>query len=661
MKKIRNIGILSHVDAGKTTITEQFLFLSGAIKKAGDVNKGTTVSDKLTVEKERGVSVRASDISFEWNGHLINLIDTPGHTDFSAEVERSLRIIDGAILVLSAVEGIQSHTYALWDALKARKIPVIIFINKIDRQGADFDRVVNDLEIEFSISTFTVICPEDSDNDNSGILNVIENRAKPSAASHFDRSIENLADLDGEILEAYLEGNELPVDSILSSLKSHSQKQQIFPVYAGIAKMGIGIPELLNAIIYFFQEINKESDQLSALVYKIEQDQNLGRLAYVRVFDGEINVRDNLCNLSSQNETKVAQIKKSFTGKLIDLSKLETGNIGILVGLSDVNAGDIIGSDHKIPPLAALQVPMMTVQVNPDGNENFTALAHALEILYLEDPGLNLKWYREEKELHIDLMGKIQMEIIEYLISQRFGLAVKFSEPTTIYKETPKEKGIGFASYTMPKPCWAVVTFAIEPGKRGSGLVYESKVSVDKIKQKYQNEIENCIPKALAQGIKGWEVADLSITLIDGEDHEIHSRPGDFILATPMALMNGLSKTGTSLLEPILNFVIKAPEDLLGKVVSDLHKMRGTFSTPTFNNNSFELKGKVPAATSLDYAIQLGSISGGKGQIRFSFSGHEPCSDEAGVIRPYKGVNPLDRSQWILHARGAFKADERKM
>ncbi len=661
MKKIRNIGILSHVDAGKTTITEQFLFLGGAIKNVGDVNKGTTVSDKLKVEKERGVSVRASDLTFEWKNYLINLIDTPGHTDFSAEVERSLRIIDGAILVISAVEGIQSHTYALWDALKVRKIPVLILINKIDRQGADFDKVVGELEKELNISTFVINCPENKDNSNSGILNVIENKTNPWVSPHYEHSLENLADLDSNILEAYLEGNELTVDSILSGLKSHIQKQNIFPIYSGIAKMGIGIPELLNAILYFFQDIKKGSKKLSALVYKIEQDQNLGRLAYVRIFNGEIKVRDNIVNQNSQKETKVAQIKKSFTGKFFDLPKLENGDIGILVGLSEANAGDILGNSHNIPPLSAVQVPMMTVQVNPDCDENFIRLAYALEILKLEDPGLNLKWYREEKELHIDLMGKIQMEIIEYLLKQRFDLDVKFGQPTIIYKETPEQSGLGFASYTMPKPCWAVVTFAIEPGERGSGIIYESKVSVDKIKQKYQNEIENNISLALAQGIKGWEVIDTKITLVDGEDHEIHSRPGNFIIATPMALMNGLSKTGTTLLEPVLNFVIKAPENILGKVVSDLHNMRGTFDTPIFDNGNFELRGTVPAATSMEYAIKLGTISGGKGQIRFSFLGYEPCGDNDGKIRPYKGVNPLDRSRWILHARGAFKADERRI
>ncbi|MCF8366137.1 MAG: TetM/TetW/TetO/TetS family tetracycline resistance ribosomal protection protein [Bacteroidales bacterium] len=660
-RKIRNIGILSHVDAGKTTISEHLLFLGGAIKKPGDVNHGTTVSDNLKVEKERGVSVRSSDMSFLWNDYLINLIDTPGHTDFSAEVERSLQIMDGAILVISAVEGLQAHTYALWQALNTRNIPVLFFINKIDRQGANFENVVRAIEKEFHIPVFLMYCPRNEGTNLAEIQNVCVSNNIPEVASFYEYSMENLAELDEELLEVWLEGMRISTQTIRAKIKFFTQSNQLFPVYCGVAKSGIGITELLDAIIEFFPNPGESSGKLSALVYKIEHDQTMGRLAHVRVFDGEIRVRDLILNQKSGQQEKIAQIKKSLTGKLKDMVALESGDIGIVSGLANANSGDILGSDHKIPARANVQVPMMTVQVIPENEEDFVQLAQALETLYLEDPKLNMRWYRNEKELHIDLMGKIQMEILESMILQRFGLPVRFGQPTIIYKETPSGKGIGHASYTMPKPCWAVCTFAIEPAERGSGISYESRVSVDKIKQKYQNEIKTCIQSALAQGIKGWEVTDAIITLIDGEDHEIHSRPGDFIIATPMALMNGLLKIGTTLLEPMLSFTIVAPEELLGKVAGDLHKMRGTFDSPSFENGNFELKGKVPAATSLDYGIKLGSMSSGKGQARFSFHGYEACGDNEGMIRAYKGVNPLDRSKWILHARGAFKSDERRM
>ena len=257
-------------------------------------------------------------------------------------------------------------------------------------------------------------------------------------------------------------------------------------------------------------------------------------------------------------------------------------------------------------------------------------------------------------------MGAIQIEIIQTIIAERFNIEAEFKEPTIIYKETPIVKAEGFVRYWMPKPCWAIFTFKIETGELNSGIVYKSKVSVDKIARKYQNEIEQTIPKALKQGIKGWEVTDLKITLISGEDHEVHSRSGDFILATPMAIMDGLQNTNTQLLEPMFNFEIKANEELLGGIASDLTTRRATFANPDFADGKFIIKGKTPVATSLDLSIKLNSLTGGKGKIKLSFGGYQKCTDKQGIIRDYKGVNPLDNSQWILHKRGAFKSDERK-
>jgi ribosomal protection tetracycline resistance protein len=658
--KIRNIGILSHVDAGKTTVTEQMLFAGGALKSPGDVNKGTTVSDHLDIEKERGVSVWSTDVSFSWKGHTINLIDTPGHADFSAEVERSLQIMDAAILIVSAVEGIQSHTFALWEALLLRKIPAVIFINKIDRHGADFTKVLIELEKEFSLQPFVMFSPVNQGNANASIQKLTRSVSSPEAAWLAERSVEKIVGMDDELLEIYLEGKEIPEDLMQSKVKDYTIQRKLFPVIAGVAKNAVGISELLDAVVAIFPNPAASSGNLSALVYKVEQHPTLGRLAYTRVFDGAIRLRDKIFNSSAKSEGKVAQIKKNDLGKLIDHPMIDCHDIGIITGLPDVKPGDILGDSHRVPVSVNLIVPMMTVEILPADEKDFTLLANALEVMQLEDPRLGLRWYREEKELHLNLMGKIQMEIISSVLLQRFGVEANFGTPTVIYKEKPLKAAIGFAEYTMPKPCWAVVSFAIEPAPAGSGIVYSSKVSVDRIKQKYQNEIREAVAKSLAQGIKGWEVTDTQITLIDGEDHEIHSRPGDFNIAVPMALMNGLTQSGTALLEPLLNFVVRAPESLLGKISGDILLMRGSFETPLFDDDAVIITGKVPAATSQDYGIRLSSLSGGKARIRFSFAGYAPCSDDQGVIRAFKGVNPLDRSRWILHARGAFKADERR-
>lgn len=252
-------------------------------------------------------------------------------------------------------------------------------------------------------------------------------------------------------------------------------------------------------------------------------------------------------------------------------------------------------------------------------------------------------------------MGWIQIEILQRTLDVRFGIDATFDEPTVIYKETPKTIAEGFARYWMPKPCWAIIKFKICPGEHGSGVIYESKISKDKVHQKYQNEVERTIDKALKQGIKGWEVTDLIVTFIDGEDHEVHSRPGDFSIATPMAIMNGLVNTDTVFLEPVNGFRIKAPLELLGAITSDIIQMRGSFNSPEITENKMEISGEIPLSTSIDFPVKLSSRSGGKAKIKTWFAGYQKCKEEHGKTRPYKGVSPLDEAKYILKARKAIQ------
>ena len=314
-----------------------------------------------------------------------------------------------------------------------------------------------------------------------------------------------------------------------------------------------------------------------------------------------------------------------------------------------------------MPKGSSLNVPLLTVQAKAKNETDYAKLAEALQELASEDPMLDFIWLKSEKELHLKIMGSIQMEILQSILFNRFEIEAEFTEPTVVYKETPSKKAEAFVRYWMPKPCWAILKLKIEPGERGSGIIYESKVRVDDIQQKYQNEVEKTIPKALEQGIKGWEVTDIKITLIEGEDHVMHSNPGDFIIATPMGILRGLENTGTTLLEPMLHFTISAQDIHLGKITSDLTNMRAEFANPEFEDDKFTLSGIVPVSTSLDYTIKLSSLTGGKGKINFRFEGYRECPDEFGKTREYKGVNPLDESKWILHARGAYKANEWKL
>ena len=646
-RRIRNLGILAHVDAGKTTVTEQMLFVSGSTRAVGNVDKGTSLSDALEVEKKRGISVRASSMSFTWQDVQINLIDTPGHVDFSAEVERSLRVLDCAVLVLSAVEGIQAQSQPIWDALQAMGIPVIVFINKIDRKGADVAGIFAELQRTFSADMILV---NKAENEGFDAAVVAELSAEQIVVLN-----EKVAEHDDALLERYLEGEALAPEAVTTALAQATGERKLFPVLCGAAKTRVGIERLLAAIVDYFPDAVIATDKpVSGVVFRIDHDDRFGRIAGVRLYAGRLQTRDVVFNYTVGREEKVAQIKRSATNKYADVGELLAGDIGFLCGLPDVQIGDILGDPEPVPGNYTLSEPLLSVQVLPVNEADHSALAKALQLLASEDPHLNFRWYSEERELHVKIMGAIQTEILTAILQTRFGIAAEFSDPTVIYRETPATIGYGADSYTMPKPCWAIVKYLIEPGPRGSGIEYSTEVSVDKIKLKFQHEIAASIADALKQGVKGWEVTDLKITLVDGSDHVLHSRPGNFKLATNIALMQGLTATNTILLEPFLAYRIAGPEEIVGKVTADIVEMRGTFEPAAMTMGQFVLQGRLPLATSMDYAIRLSGLAAGKAKMTLRFDGYEECPPGLGVERAYKGISPLDRSKYILLMRGAI-------
>lgn len=648
--KIINIGVLAHVDAGKTTLTERFLYLGGVIKSLGNVDKGTSQTDFLDIEKERGISVRSAASTFYWKGVQINLIDTPGHIDFSADVERTLGILDAAILVISAVEGVQAHTENIWLALKEHKIPTLIFINKIDRLGADTTRVID--EIRNDLSPNTVVLQE-SENDGEG--------EKAEVISCWNENyiqeevFESIANTNDVILEKYLNEETVPFQELEGALRLSVSRFQLLPVMMGAAKNGLGVIELLDALVNYMPKAKGSVENpFSALVFRIDHDEKLGKVVGLRIFDGEISNRDVIVNATQETEEKASLIKRYKAGKLEDRTSVAAGDIAAVCGV-DAQVGDVLGSGNLVPKNIKLNSPLLTVQVKAENDKVYPALAEALQILTAEDPALQFEWLREDKELHIRIMGWIQIQVLEKVLESRFKIKAKFDDPSVIYKESPKTSAEGFARYWMPKPCWAIIKLKIEPGKVGSGVVFSSEVGVNDVKQKYQNEVERTISKALKQGPKGWEVTDLKITFIAGEDHEVHSRPGDFSIATPMAVMNGLVNSETKFLEPMLWFRISAPEDLLGAITSDIIQMRGSFESPEMENGKFSLEGTIPVATSMDFPVKLSSRSGGKAKIKTRFHSYKECTDEQGMIRPYKGISPLDEAKYILKARKAIQ------
>ena len=671
MEKVINLGMVAHVDAGKTTTTEQMLYRCGRLRQPGSVDEGTAQTDWQPVERERGISVSLATTVMERDGVRINLIDTPGHADFVGEVERVLTILDGAVLILSAAEGIQAQTELLWKALASLNIPVLLYLNKVDRAGCDqqrIDSLIRELETGFSIRTVPLTAV-----DRPGSRDCAIRSLELSNPAEVEDLAALLGEADEEIAEDYLLGEtgRLTAERLTRALAEQTAGRKLFPLVLGASARGQGVEQLLEAVVRYLP-VNavdpEDSRPLSGVVYKVEHDlsggQAMGKVAHLRLFSGHIRNRDIVPllldpeedALSAQPveaEEKVTQIRRFSGQKHQDIGFLAGGDIGAVYGLTRVRTGTVIGRQplRRASPLAA---PLFTVQLFPQQPQQLTGLVQAMRELCEEDPLLDLVWLKEERELHIRIMGTIQLEVLQALLWERYQLKVQFSPPSVIYKETVSRPGEGYEAYTMPKPCWAVIRLAFEPLPRGSGIQYRSAVKDNVIPSRYQNHIALSIPQALRQGLYGWEVTDTAVTLIDGGHHHVHTHPLDFFVATPMAVMDGLHSCGTTLLEPVQLLRITADESFLGKVIGEVLAMRGEFEPPVIHPGSFTMEARVPVATSMDFPVWLASLTGGSAVLTAGFDGYQPCPLELGKTAKRRGIDPYDRAKWILHARSAL-------
>ncbi len=657
-KKIITIGILAHVDAGKTSITESLLHHSGATKALGSVDKGSAITDGLSMEKDRGISIKSSSVNFSWQNTEFQLVDTPGHIDFAAEVDRSLSILDGVILVVSAKEGVQAHTLNLWESLVERKLPVLIFFNKIDRAGVDLEQVFSEFQKDLHTKLFALNFPDVSTPDEPQLKSFLDCK-EVLDETILDSSLENLAEKEESFLENYLEGEISNLPATLELATTQMLSHNLFGCLFGSAKMGLGIDELLNAMVAFFPPPKSEFQSAAAKVFKVSFQDKQGRLAYIKMYGDVLRSKDVIWSQEQEKEIKINRILKPHLGDLVQVPELYPGEIGVISTSETIHAGDVLGKENLSDPYSKISNAVLAVQVKPIEEKNYQKLGEALDILNLEDPMLDFKWFKEEKEFHLKILGPIQTEVLKENLSQRWELEAEFLSPKVIYKETPASTAEGYVRYWMPKPCWAIMTFLIEPAALNSGVSFESKVRTSEISTKYINEVKRAIPWSLKQGIHGYEVTDLKITLIEGSEHNVHSNPGDFLLATPMGVMRGLENAGTDLLEPMYRFEIKADQEVLGAISSNLNQMQAEIDPPQFEGDTFTMKGRVSVAMAMDYSIKFNAITSGKGRLKLTLDGYKKTSFSEDKVRGFKGVSPLDESQWILHMRGAFKADER--
>lgn len=664
-----NIGILAHVDSGKTTLTEQMLYLTGAIRNLGSVDAGTTATDSLSVEKQRGISVRTATASTEWNGTTINIIDTPGHIDFAGEVERALSALDYAVVIVSAVEGVRAHTENILKSLDTAKLPRIVFINKIDRTGSDTARVIEELKGITSQAHLVLSEIENEGEENPTVSTVSEETFRL-------RATEALADICDEAADAFLCDELLPAQRADELVREEISACRLTPVVFGSAKYSIGIKELADTLVkYMPDSTRRETDSLCGIIFKIEHDKTLGKISHIRLFGGELANRDEVEIFVPEEKTtvqtdaveteakppkkeKVSQIKKFCGSKSTDVGIIRSGDVAAVCGLPSARTGNFVGS-LAVSESAKLVNPFLRVRVTPSDSDplKVPALAAALGELSDEEPYIDAKWENGQKEITISTTGKIQLEVLSNLLKERYDLSAEFSPPTVIYKETPSGKGFARARYTMPKPCWAVVDFLFEPMPRGYGVSYHGRLPSNQCFYRYQSHIRTSFNSCLEQGLYGWEVTDFKCTLVGGEHHTIHTHPLDFFVCTPMAFMNGLSEIGSTILEPLLKIRVTAPEELSGKVFSEIVKMGGEYDAPVIRSGIATLEAIVPVATSMNFPERLATLSSGKAVLSQSFYGYRECRDGEEHINPRRGVNPLDRSKWILWARGAYQSE----
>ena len=607
MKKC--IGVLAHVDAGKTTFCEQILYHTKCIRNRGRVDHKNSFLDSHDIEKERGITIFSDQAIFDIENDRYYLIDTPGHIDFSSEMERAISIMDYAILIISAVEGIQAHTETVWNLLREYKVPTMIFINKIDRTGADLERVISEIKRDFTKDAILI-------NENN-IMN--------------EELIEFVSERNEELLEKYFNdeyNEELWMDEFKKKIKSC----KVVPCFSGSALQDQGIAEFLECFHKLTYTEYEASTEFLGRVYKIGHDSNGTRLTFIKALKGVLKVRDELTIEVEGREVreKISSIKLCNGTKFINVDNIEVGDIFVVTGISSLNAGDGIGLlQHKI---TLNTVPTLMSRIILNEKYNIKDVLRCFKILEAEDPALRVKFNEINQEISINIMGKIQLEILKEIAQERFKLDIDFGPCEIMYKETIDNKVRGYGHFE-PLKHYAEVHLEIESMPRGSGISFENKCHADHMTSGNQNLVKTHIFEKEHKGIlTGSPITDIKITLLTGRAHNKHTEGGDFREATLRALRQGLEKSENILLEPYYKFKIGVELEYMGRVLADIQKLKGTFNPPETNLNKVTISGMAPVATFMDYSTELIAFTKGKGTISQVFHGYDICHNTEEVI-----------------------------
>ena len=619
------IGLLAHVDAGKTTLSESMLYLSGRIRQQGRVDHGNAYLDTYELERARGITIFSKQAELVFGELEVTLLDTPGHVDFSAEMERTLRVLDYAILVINGADGVQGHTETLWKLLKQYRIPAFLFINKMDQNGTDAEKLLEELRVKLSGSCIRFGEAEDS-----------------------EEFLENVAMAEEQVLETYLEHGTIERGEISRLI----WERKVFPCYFGSALKNIGVKEFLAGLECYAKE-RSYPEEFGAKVYKIARDPQGNRLTYLKVTGGVLKVRDLI--RYQDVEEKVSQIR-IYSGEKYDaVQEVRAGRVCAVTGLTKTYPGEGLGAEP--PSEGPVLTPVLNYQlILPEGCDTHGMLLK-LRQLEEEDPELHIVWNEELGEIHAQLMGEVQTEILQSMIRERFQTEVTFGPGNIVYKETIKRPAEGVGHF-VPLRHYAEVHLLLEPGESGSGLVFAADCSEDVLDRNWQRLILTHLAEKEHRGVlTGSAITDMKITLVAGRAHLKHTEGGDFRQATYRAVRQGLKSTESVLLEPYYEFRMEIPAEFVGRALTDIQRMAGEFQTPDTEGDFAVITGSAPVSEMRDYQLEVTSYTKGRGRLFCTLKGYAPCHNAEEVIEQigYDSEGDLDNptgSVFCAHGAG---------
>ena len=671
LSRTRNIGIMAHIDAGKTTTTERILFYTGISHKIGEVHDGAAVMDWMVQEQERGITITSAATTCFWNDHRINIIDTPGHVDFTVEVERSLRVLDGAVAVFCAVGGVEPQSETVWRQADRYGVPRIAFVNKMDRIGADFDNVVSMIRSRLQAPAVPIQLPIGAEDDFSGMIDLVrmkavvwsddnlgvdmaENEVPPelaeSAALAREQMIEALADTDETLLEKFLEGQEVSEAELKHAIRSATLSMQICPVLCGSAFKNKGVQAMLDGVVDYLpspedvpaidgvhpdtgdavERHARASEPFSALAFKIMTDPFVGRLSFVRVYSGTAKVGETLLNATKGKKERVGRLLKMHANNREDIREVSAGDICAIVGPKTLATGDTLSALNAPILLEKISFPdpVISIAIEPKTKADQEKVATALQKIAAEDPSFRVGYEEETGQTLISGMGELHLEIIVDRLTREFKVDANVGKPQVAYKETIRktvEQNTRFAKQSGGRGQFAHVDIELSPLASGSGFVFENNIKGGSIPREYIPAVKKgCVEAMTAGPLAGYPLLDCKVALNDGSYHEVDSSELAFKVCASMAFKEAARKASPVLLEPIMNVEVVVPEDFVGDVNGDLNSRRGKVQHMELRGNTQVIQAQVPLAQMFGYATELRSRTQGRATYTMQFGHYEP-------------------------------------